>query len=98
MLLPSVFSRKKYNAATGSCLGGKTEGGWLRCAIPGLVHLAFMNERNRETAEYFPVDLFRFCLSDERIRFQIVPHSDFTQLNPAQRKALTIQHLTYVQF
>lgn len=58
--------------------------------------LAFMNEQNREMAEYSSGDLSvpSFCLSDERIRLQIVTHSDLTQLNLALRKVLTIQHLT----
>ncbi len=55
-----------------------------------------MNEQNRKTAEYSLVDLSvtSFCLPDEQITFQIVTHSDFTQLNPALRRAFTIQHLT----
>lgn len=55
-----------------------------------------MNEQNGRTAGKSLPDIseVHFGLSNEQIPLQIVPHSDFTQLNSACRKVLTVQGLT----
>lgn len=80
----STFAFCKISAATGRHVGGEEA---------RLVHLAFMNEPSRVRAtEYPPVDLSEpsFCLSEQRIAFQVVTLSGLTRLNLALRKVLSL--------